>query len=294
MTEYIISSESIIDLPIDLVEKLDVNIINSNYMIDDKIYLDDFGKSLDMDTFYQNMEDGATPTTSAINTGEYVEYFRDILKTGKDIIHVCLSSGISGQYNFLLQAIDILKEEFPERKIYPVDSRMASSGVGLLVIKLIELKESGMDVESLYNWAIDNRLKVINCTSNENLEYVARGGRISKTAADIGTLLKICPIIEVNNDGEMIVTSKIRTRKKLFKTMMKKIKENAINGKDYDDYVFVTHAKNREFAEEFKEEIQKEFPKAKVIISNNGPTIGSHIGPGTISIFYWGQKRYAN
>ena len=292
MTEYIISSESIIDLPIDFVEKLDVNIINSNYMIDDKIYLDDFGKSLDMEIFYENMENGATPTTSAINTGEYVEYFREILKTGKDIIHVCLSSGISGQYNFLLQAIDILKEEFPERKINPVDSRMASSGVGLLVIKLIELKESGMDLESLYNWAMDNRLKVINCTSNENLEYVARGGRISKTAADIGTLLKICPIIEVNNDGEMIVTTKIRTRKKLLKKMMKMMKENAIDGTDYDDYIIITHAKNIEFAQEFKEEIKKDFPKAKIIIANNGPTIGSHIGPGTITLFYWGNKRF--
>ena len=295
MSDYILSCESTIDLSVDYVEKLDVSIINANYELNGEDYLDDFGQSLDMKTFYDNMRKGATPSTSRINTGEYLEYLKPLLESGKDVVHICLSTGMSSQYESLLEAINILKEDFPEREVYPIDSKMASAGVGLLVSKLSKLKKDGMNAEKLYNWAQENKLHVINYTSNENLEYVARGGRISKTAASIGGVLHICPLIEVDDDGHMIVTAKIRTKKKLLKNLLERIKENAIDGDDYNDQFFISTADNMELANEAKEMIEEALPNIDggVKIFNIGPTIGSHIGPGTLAIFYWGKERMA-
>lgn len=293
MTDYILSAESTIDLDVDFVNELDVSIIKSNYQLNDAAYLDDFGQSLDMKEFYENMRNGATPSTSMINMNAYIEYFRPLLAEGNDIIHICLSSGLSSQISSLNAAFDSLREEFPDRKMYAVDSIMASAGVGLLVTKLSELKNEGLSAKELYNWAEDNKLHVINYTSNENLEYVARGGRISKTAASIGGVLHICPLIEVDNDGKMIVTSKIRTRKKLLNTMVNKMENNIIGGQDYDEKVFISTADNIEVAEKLKSMIEEKFPNIDggVKIFNIGPTIGSHIGPGTIALFYWGEER---
>lgn len=293
MTDYILSAESTIDLDVDFVNELDISIIKSNYQLNDTAYLDDFGQSLDMKEFYENMRNGATPSTSMINMNAYIEYFRPLLAEGNDIIHICLSSGLSSQISSLNAAFDSLREEFPDRKMYAVDSIMASAGFGMLVIKLSELKKEGMDIDSLYQWAIDNKRHVICYCSNENLEYVARGGRISKTAANIGGMLHISPIIEVDDEGKMIVTGKIRTRKKLLNALVDKMENNAINGLDYDDDVFIAQADNIELANQLKDLIEQRFPylNHKIRIANIGPTIGSHIGPGGIGLFYWGEVR---
>ncbi|WP_416335364.1 DegV family protein [Anaerococcus sp. DFU013_CI05] len=293
MADYILSCESTIDLAVNYVKELGVSVINANYVLNGETYPDDFGQSLDMKSFYDNMRQGATPSTSRINIGEYLNYLRPFLEAGQDVVHICLSTGMSSQYESLLEAINMLKEDFPDRNIYPVDSKMASAGVGLLVSKLAELKKEGLSAEELYKWTEENKLHVINYTSNENLEYVARGGRISKTAANIGGMLHICPLIEINNDGYMIVTGKIRTRKKLLNTMIKKMEENIIGGYDYDEKVYISTADNIELAEGLKTLIEDKFPNIDggVKIFNIGPTIGSHIGPETIALFYWGEER---
>lgn len=293
MTDYILSSESTIDLDPEFVRELDVSILNANYELNGQTYIDDFGQSLDMKEFYDNMRDGASPTTSRINTNEYIDYFRPILEEGKDIIHLCLSSGMSSQFDSLQMAFEQLKEEFPDRKMYAVDSVMASAGFGMLTSKLAQLKKEGMDIDSLYNWAEDNKRHIISYTSNENLEYVARGGRISKTAASIGGMLHISPLIEVDNTGHMIVTSKIRTRKKLLKTIVDKMEVNAIDGLEYNDQIYISHGDNIEMVEEIIELIKERFKNLdhEIKVSNIGPTIGSHIGPGAISVFYWGKER---
>lgn len=293
MTDYILSSESTIDLDPEFVRELDVSILNANYELNGQTYIDDFGQSLDMKEFYDNMRDGASPTTSRINTNEYIDYFRPILEEGKDIIHLCLSSGMSSQFDSLQMAFEQLKEEFPDRKMYAVDSVMASAGFGMLTSKLAQLKKEGMDIDSLYNWAEDNKRHIISYTSNENLEYVARGGRISKTAASIGGMLHISPLIEVDNTGHMIVTSKIRTRKKLLKTIVDKMEVNAIDGLEYNDQIYISHADNIEIVEEIIELIKYRFKNLdqEIKVTNIGPTIGSHIGPGTLAVFYWGEER---
>lgn len=292
MSDYIISSESIMDLSAEYVKEIGVSFIKSNYELNGEIYLDDFGQSLDMEEFYRNMEEGAAPSTAAINTQAYLDYFEELLQKDMDIIHVCLSSGLSIQYSCLIQAIETLKEKYPERKIYPVDSKMASSGVGLLVDKLVNLKKEGMGIEDLYEWAKENTLHVISYTSNENLEYVARGGRISKTAANIGNLLKICPLIEIDDEGHMLVTQKVRTKKKLLKTLVDRMEKNAIGGLNYNDKLIISHASNEKTAKELRDMMADRFKEISAIdIFEIGPTIGSHIGPGAITMFYWGEKR---
>lgn len=293
MSDYILSAESNMDLSKEYADFLDVVVLKSNYELDGEVYLDDFGESLDMKEFYKSMEEGAQPTTSRINTQEYLDHLRKYLDDGKDIIHVCLSTGLSGQFDSLVDAVETLKEEYPDRNIYPVDSRMGSYGIGLLVAKMSKLKKEGMPIDELYDWAIENRLHVINYTSNKNLEYVARGGRISKTAANIGGLLQICPVIEVNDEGELKVISKIRTENKLIDYMVKNMKENAIGSTDYNDQAFIGTCNNRKLASQIKEAIEEEFKNIDggVQIFDIGPTIGSHIGPGAVGLFYWGHDR---
>ena len=293
LTEYILSCESTIDLPVDYVKKLDVSVINANYELDGVTYKDDFGQSLDMKDFYKKMKEGMHPKTSMINTHEYLNYLTPILEDGKDIIHYCLSSGMSSQLQALNEAVEILREKYPQRKIYAVDSLMASAGMGLMIDKLASLKKDGYDIEKLYQYAMDNRKNVINNTSNENLEYVARGGRISKTAASIGNLLHICPLIEVNDQGHMVVTQKIRSKRKLLNHIIADMRENAIDGLSYNQKIFISHADNVDLASELKEMIEDEFKNidGEVMLTNIGPTIGSHIGPGTIALFYWAKKR---
>lgn len=293
MKDYILSAESIVDLSQDFTDDLGVKIIYSNYELNEKIYLDDFGQSLDLKSFYDDMRNGSCPTTSMINTASYLEYFRNLAKEGKDIIHICLSTGVSSQYGSLLEAFEILREEYPNQKFYPVDSRMASAGVGMLVYKLANFKNSGMDIDTLYKWAEDNKLHVISYTSNSNLEYIARSGRISRMAANIGGMLKIAPLIEIGDDGHMVVTTKVRTEKKLIQTMVNRMKVNAINELDYSDDIFITHADNIELVNDLVDLLKENFKNAndKIKVFNIGPTIGSHIGPGAINLFYWGKER---
>lgn len=289
--DYIISSESTMDINIDYLDELEVSAINSNYQIDGKIFLDDFAQTLDMKSFYTKMQKGAMTSTSAINIEEYLTYFRPILEEGHDIIHICLSSGISVQFNFLKEAVEILKKEFPDRKIYPVDSLMASSGIALLVSKLVDLKNKGMDIDSLYKRAMENKRNVIGLVTNEDLRYLARGGRISKTAANLGGILHINPLITVDNNGKLQVISKIRTRKKYLKTLINKIEFNSIDGGNYSDNIFISHANNEKFAIEAKSLMEDKFKNAKINIFSMGPTIGSHIGPGALAVFHRGKKR---
>ncbi len=289
--DYIISSESTMDINIDYLDELEVSAINSNYQIDGKIFLDDFTQTLDMKSFYTKMQKGAMTSTSAINIEEYLTYFRPILEEGHDIIHICLSSGISVQFNFLEEAVEILKKEFPDRKIYPVDSLMASSGIALLVSKLVDLKNKGMDIDSLYKRVMENKRNVIGLVTNEDLRYLARGGRISKTAANLGGILHINPLITVDDNGKLQVISKIRTRKKYLKTLINKIESNSIDGDNYSDNIFISHANNEKFAIEAKSLMEDKFKNAKINIFSMGPTIGSHIGPGALAVFHRGKKR---
>ncbi|MBQ1326921.1 MAG: DegV family protein [Eubacterium sp.] len=292
MAEFILSCCSTVDLTPEYMEKRDIKYICFNYSVDGVAYKDDMGVSIKTSELHKRMLEGADAKTSQVSVGEYVEYFTSYLNEGKDILHCTLSSGISGTYNSACTAADILKEQFPDRKIYIVDSLEASSGYGLFMDKLADLKEEGMDIDTLKNWAEENRLNVNHWFFSSDLTFFIRGGRVSKTAGAIGKVLSICPILNVDHMGRLISREKIRTKKKAILRAAEKMEELAYSGLEYSDKVFISNS-DPEGAKALADLIAERFPKikGKVEIFDIGATIGCHTGPGTVALFFWGKKR---
>ena len=224
---------------------------------------------------------------------EFVEYFEPFLQEGKDIIHLTLSSGISGVYNSAMLAKEELAEKYPDRKIYIIDSLAASSGYGLLMDKLADLRDEGMDIDTLAKWAEDNRLKLNHWFFSTDLTFYVKGGRISKAAGAIGGMLNICPLLNVDLEGRLIPRQKIRTKKKVIAAIAEKMKELAENGTDYNGKCYISQSACYEDARAVADLVEAAFPhlNGKVEINSIGTTIGSHTGPGTVALFFWGQER---
>lgn len=290
---YVLSCCSTADLTEEQLKAMDVAYICFHYELDGKTYLDDLGKSMSADAFYQAMADGAKTKTSQINPEEFKTYFRQFLEDGKDILHLTLSSGISGVYNSARIAAMELAEEYPERKIYIVDSLAASSGYGLLMDKLSELRASGMSIDDLRDWAENNKKRVRHWFFSTDLTFYIRGGRISKTAGFVGQVLSICPLLDVDYEGRLIPRYKIRTKKKVIQAIVKKMEEQAADREGYSDKVFISQSACMKDAQAVADLVETKFHKMndKVLINNIGTTIGSHTGPGTVALFFWGDER---
>ena len=293
MGEFVISCCSTADLTEEHFKTRKISYICFHYELDGKEYADDLGKSLPFDKFYQAMMNGAQTKTSQVNAEEFTEYFEGFLKEGKDILHVCLSSGISGVINSAVIAKGDLKEQYPDRKIYIVDSLGASAGYGLLMDQLADLRDEGKSIEEVYQRALDNRLKLHHWFFSTDLTFYIRGGRISKTAGFIGGALNICPLLDMDKEGHLVPRFKIRTKRKVIKAIVDKMEEYAQGGLEYSGKCYISHSYCYEDAKEVARLIEERFPKlnGKVEINNVGTTIGSHTGPGTVALFFWGSDR---
>ncbi len=293
MNEYVISCCSTADLTEEHFNRRNISYICFHFELDGKEYVDDLGKSISFDNFYKAMQDGAETKTSQVNAQEFEEYFESFLKEGKDILHVSLSSGLSGVINSAMVAKSILEEKYPDRKIYIVDSLGASSGYGLIMDKLADLRDEGMGIEEVYQWINEHKLELNHWFFSTDLTFYIKGGRVSKTSGFIGGLLGICPLLDMNNIGKLIPRYKIRSKNKVIKAIVDKMEENATNGLDYADKCYLSHSYCYEDASEVARLIEERFTKLKgrVEINNVGTTIGSHTGPGTIALFFWGNKR---
>lgn len=243
--------------------------------------------------FYAAMANGAMTKTSQINAEEFEAYFEPFLKDGKDILHVCLSSGITGVINSAMIAKTNLEEKYPQRKICIVDSLAASSGYGLLMDKIADQRDAGLSLGELEQWILAHRLEVNHWFFSTDLTFYIRGGRISKTAGFVGGLLNICPLLNVNDEGKLIPRSKIRTKRKVIAAIVERMKENAANGADYADKCYISQSACLEDAKAVAALVEEYFPhlKGKVEINDIGTTIGSHTGPGTVALFFWGKRR---
>jgi hypothetical protein len=293
MSDYIISCCSTADLSEEHFKSRDIHYICFHYELDGKQYPDDLGKSMKLADFYQAMVDGAETKTSQVNAEEYENYFRGFLEQGKDILHVTLSSGISGSINSAMVAKQTLAEEFPDRKIYVVDSLGASSGYGLLMDRVADMRDSGMSLDDLAKWTEDNRLHLHHWFFSTDLTFYIKGGRVSKTAGFVGSVLNICPLLNMDNLGRLIPRYKIRTKKKVIKTIVDKMEEHAQDGLNYSGKCYISQSACYEDAKEVAKLVEKRFPKlnGKVEINDIGTTIGSHTGPGTVALFFWGDER---
>lgn len=293
MSDYILSCCSTADLSKEHFESRDIHYICFHFNLDGQDYADDLGQSIPFDVFYDKMSKGASTKTSQVNISEYVEYFSAFLEQGKDIVHVCLSSGISGTINSARNAALVVKERYPERNIYIVDSLGASSGYGLLMDTAATKRDEGLSAAELAKWLEENRLKVHHWFFSTDLSSYVRGGRISKTAAVFGGLLEICPLLNMDNVGRLIPRFKIRTKKKVIKEIVNKMEECAQDGLDYSGKCYISCSACFEDAQQVADLVEARFPKlnGKVEINNIGTTIGSHTGPGTVALFFWGSER---
>ncbi len=293
MENFVLSCCSTADLSKEHFINRKIEYICFHYELDGKPYRDDLGETMSLDAFYQAMANGADTKTSQINGAEFEAYFEGFLQQGKDILHVTLSSGISGVFNSANLAKEILQEKYPDRKIYIVDSLSASSGYGLLMDRLADLRDEGKSIDEVHEWAEANKRNLQHWFFSTDLTFFIKGGRVTKTAGFVGTMLNICPLLHVDREGKLIPRQKVRTKKKVIEAIVRKMEELAQDGTAYQGKCYISHSACREDAEAVAKLIESRFPNldGKVLINDIGTTIGSHTGPGTVALFFWGVER---
>lgn len=291
--KYILSCCSTADLTQEHFEKRNISYICFHYELDGKEYIDDLGCSLSYNEFYSKLKEGASTKTSQVNAEEFENYFEPYLKKGLDILHVCLSSGLSGVINSANIARINLLERFPERKICIIDSLGASSGYGLIMDHLADLRDEGKTIEELQLWVDENKLRLHHWFFSSDLSFYIKGGRISKTEGTIGNILNICPLLNMNAEGRLIPRYKIHSKKKAIKAIVNKMVENATDGSQYSGKCYISHSYCYDDARQVADLVESIFENLSgpVEIYDVGTTIGSHTGPGTVALFFWGNER---
>ncbi len=293
MSDYILSCCSPADLTREHLLSRDIHYLCFNLELDGKAYKDDLGESISIDEFYKAMENGADTKTSQVALGDYLEYFEGFLKEGKDIVHVTLSGGLSGSINGARSAAETLREQYPERQIFVIDSLGASSGYGLLMDKAADLRDEGYSAEELANWLEAHKLEVQHWFFSTDLKFYIKGGRVSKTAGTVATILGICPLLHMDKNGLLIPMEKIRSKKKVIEAIVEKMKQYAKDGLNYSGKCYISMSACLEDAKAVARGVEEAFKKlnGKVLINNVGTLIGSHTGPGTVALFFWGSNR---
>lgn len=293
MGNFVLCCDSTADLSKEHFERRDIHYVCFHFFLDGKEYFDDLGQSVPFDQFYQAMADGAETSTSQVNVDEYINFWKPMLEEGKDILHLCLSSGISGTINSAVNAARILEEDYPDRKIYVVDSLGASSGYGLIMETLADKRDEGMDLEELHTWVEEHKLNMHHWFFSTDLTFFVKGGRISKASGWFGGMLNICPLMNMDNEGHLVPRFKIPGKKKVVREIVKKMGEFADGGYEYAGKCFISNAGCYDDARAVADLVEEQFPNlnGKVVINSVGTTIGSHTGPGTVALFFWGSKR---
>lgn len=293
MKNFILSCCSTVDLTKDYLEKRNIHYICLHFEVDGKPYRDNFGEDISADELYEKMTNGSDTKTSQVNAAEFEEYFESFLKEGKDILHLSISSGVSGTYNSANIAKMELEELYPDRKIVIIDSLGGSSGSGMILEKMADMRDEGNDMEVIANWVEQNKLNLQHWLFSTDLTHFVKGGRISKTSGFVGNLLNICPLITVTAEGKLLPLKKVRTKRKVIETIVAQMEYLATNGNNYAEKCYICHSGCKEDAKKVAEMIKERFPrlKGKPEIFNIGPAIGCHSGPGTVGVFFWGQTR---
>lgn len=293
MPNYTLCCCSTADVTEDFLKERDIRYVFFNYELDGEQCKDDFGLTHSPADLFARMEAGAQTKTSQVSVGDYMAFWRPMLASGQDVLHVTLSSGISGTYNSACTARDEITSEFPDRRVVVVDSLAASSGYGLLMDKLAELRRAGMDLDGLAAWAEAHRREVQHWFFSSDLTFFIRGGRISKTAGFFGNMLKICPVMDVEPDGSLAVREKVRTKRRAERRVLELMRELAQGGDGYGGKVFISNSACLGDARDVARMIEGEFPQMDGPVQHFdiGATIGCHTGPGTVATFFWGKER---
>lgn len=290
MSDYKIITDSNCDFTPALIEELDIQVIPMEFVMGEKVYRN-YPDERDMSAkeFYSRIRSGESSTTNQINTATFIDVFTPILSAGHDLFYMAFSSGLSGTYNSACMAVEELRTRFPERTIIVVDTLAASMGEGLLVYYAVQQKRAGLSMQELEQWVIGNRNHLAHWFTVDDLNHLKRGGRVSSTAAFVGTMLGIKPVLHVDNEGHLIPVEKVRGRRQSLDALVKHMGKTAQleNAKT----VFLSHGDAQQDAEYVAAQIREKFPGTKIYINMIGPVIGAHSGPGTIALFFMADNK---
>ena len=281
MSKYVVTVNSTIDLPKAWLEERGVPVIPLKYTMEDQTYVDMEG--LGSKDFFGKLREGKMAVTSQVNPEEARERMEPFLKEGKDILHLAFTSALSGTYNSMRLAAEELKEDYPERKIMIVDTKCACLGEGLLLYYVLQEKERGASIEEAYAYAEELKEHIGHYVTVDDLNHLHRGGRVSKTSAVLGTMVKIKPILTINEEGKLVVVAKERGRKKSMNTIVDMAVERT--GTSKNDIIMITHGDCLEEAEYLAGLVREKMGVDNILINNIGTVIGGHTGPGVLAVF---------
>ncbi len=293
MSDYIITCCSTADLSREYFDKRKIPVVCFHFTMDGKEYPDDLGQSMAFEEFYRRITAGAMPTTSQVSVGEYIGFFEPNIQAGQDVLHLSISSGLSGSFQSAILARDELSSKYPQRKIIIVDSLGASSGYGLLVDMAADLRDSGASMEQVSDWVEQNKLNLHHWFFSTDLTHLRRGGRLSAASAIMGTMLHICPLMNINDEGKLIPRAKVRGKNHVIAEMAHMMEAHAYGGVNYSGKCFISHSACYDDARRVADLVEEKFPRlaGPVLINNVGTAIGSHTGPGTVALFFMGDRR---
>lgn len=293
MANFILTCCSTVDLSTAYLSEREIPYVCFHFTMNGAQYADDLGLSMPFDEFYARIAAGAQPTTSQVNEGEYIDFFTPFLEQGHDVLHLSLSSGLSGSYQSACIARDELRARFPERTIEVIDSLGASSGYGLLTDYAADLRDAGLSAQEASKRILARRLQVHHWFFSTDLTSYYRGGRISKGSAVFGTLLGICPLLNMDHLGRLIPRSKHRGKKRVIEEIVARMEEHAEGGTAYSGRCFLSQSACYADARAVADAVEARFPKldGKVMINSIGTVIGAHTGPGTVALFFFGDER---
>jgi len=290
---FILSCESTVDMPYEYVNGRDIPLLFYSYMVDETEYEDDMGRNPgSLDKFYGFLRSGKIPKTSQINKQSYLMFLEEQLQKG-DVLHIVFGSGMTKSIENANAAADELRGKYPDRKLVIIDSTCSSSGYGLLVDYAADMRDAGASLDETADWIIANRHNVHHQFFSTELDYYRKSGRMSGPTAMIATILNICPIMRLDDEGKIIAYSKVRGKRTAIKTTIDAMLNDAENGGDYDGKCFICHSDCIADAEYTRQKIYESFPKLrdKVRIFDIGTIIASHCGPGTVAVFFLGTPR---
>lgn len=288
MSDFVIVTDSSADLSAEMVAELGLEVLPLSFTVQGKTYHNyPDGREMDLNAFYRMLREGEMATTSAVNVAEYTAMLEPLLQAGKDVLVLAFSSGLSTTYQSSVIAVNELSEQYPDRKIYTVDTLCASLGQGLLVWHAVREQRRGQSIEAVRDWVEENKLRLCHWFTVDDLHFLKRGGRISAATAVVGTMLSIKPVLHVDDEGHLISMGKARGRGASLTALVDHMEQTATDV----DTVFISHGDCLADAEKVAADVRKRFGTRDVVINTIGPVIGAHAGPGTVALFFLGTKR---
>ena len=290
MSDYIIITDSSCDLPDNLVKALELEVLPLSFIMDGKTYRNwPDNREMSPDQFYGKEREGLMATTNAVNVGEAADAIEAVLKQGKDALILAFSSGLSTTCNSFQIAAQELAEQYPDRKIYVVDTLCASLGQGMFVYQAAKLRQEGKTMEEVRDWAEETKLRQCHYFTVDDLFFLKKGGRVSAATAVVGTMLQIKPVLHVDNEGHLINVAKARGRKASLTALVDKVGELAED--PASQTMFISNSDCLKDAQFVADEIKNRYGVKEIIINSIGPVIGAHTGPGCVALFFMGKHR---